>query len=249
MTNPWFVRRQQTRHPNLRLFCFPYAGGSASIFQDWETVLPQTVELWAVQYPGRDKRMAEAPVTNLQDLASAIAREVEPHVDARFSFFGHSIGATVALEVARLLRGTVGIQPSALFVSGSRAPQLDRPDPPIYDLPDAQFREELRKLNGTPEDVLQHDELMDLLMPRLRADFAMNDTYTYVPDTPLTCPIFAYGGLADPDIARVDVDAWRVQTTGAFTIRMLPGDHFFIHSRRDALLRVLSADLLQVVGK
>jgi medium-chain acyl-[acyl-carrier-protein] hydrolase len=248
MTSPWFVRRRHVRQPDLRLFCFPYAGGSASIFQDWETILPQTVEVWAVQYPGRDKRMAEAPFTDLRDLATAVAAEIQPYIDTQFAFFGHSIGATVGLELTQLLRGG-GPEACALFVSGTRAPQLGHPDPPIYNLPDKEFREELRKLNGTPEDVLQHDELMELLMPRLRADFAMNDTYNYVPSSPLACPIFAYGGLADPDISKAEVDAWRIHTTGGFSIRMLPGDHFFIHSQRDSLLRVLATDLLQLLRK
>src|SRR5438874_1625299 len=103
MTDPWFVRRRQGRRPSLRLFCFPYAGGSASVFNDWEATLPQTIDLWAVQYPGRDTRIAEAPYRNLCDLVEAIALAMEPHLDARFAFFGHSIGATVGLELARLL--------------------------------------------------------------------------------------------------------------------------------------------------
>ncbi|NJO48502.1 MAG: thioesterase [Leptolyngbyaceae cyanobacterium RM2_2_4] len=212
---------------HLRLFCFPYAGGSSLNFRSWADHLPATVELCPIELPGRGPRMQEKPFTQLQPLIQAIAPALIPYLDKSFAFFGHSMGALVSFELAHLLRKDFGCSPSHLFVSGRRAPQLPDPDPPIHTLPDAEFIEELRRLNGTPEAVLQHDELMQLLLPTLRADFAVLETYRYTPAPPFDCPITAFGGLQDQDVGSEPLGAWREQTCADFSLHLFPGDHFF----------------------
>jgi medium-chain acyl-[acyl-carrier-protein] hydrolase len=128
-------------------------------------------------------------------------------------------------------------------VSGCRAPQIPAPRPPIHALPEPAFLDELRRLNGTPETVLENAELMQLLLPVLRADFALLETYVYTPKPPLDYPISAFGGLQDREVSCDELEAWREQTSAAFSLQMLPGDHFFLNSARSLLLQSLSQKL------
>jgi medium-chain acyl-[acyl-carrier-protein] hydrolase len=133
--------------------------------------------------------------------------------------------------------------PVHLFISGFRAPQLPDRDPPIHHLAEPEFISELRRLNGTPEAVLENKELVQLLLPTLRADFAAAETYQYTEDAPLDCSITALGGLEDPEATEADMTAWQLQTTNRFRTLMFPGDHFFLHNSKDALLAAISQDL------
>jgi medium-chain acyl-[acyl-carrier-protein] hydrolase len=168
-------------------------------------------------------------------------------MDRPFAFFGHSMGALVSFELARLLRREHATLPHALFVSGRRPPQLPM-EPPTYDLPEDEFVEELRRMGGTPEEVLRHPELLNLLLPTLRSDFELSQTYSYTEAPPFTFPITAFGGLNDQFVPREDLDQWREQTSGSFQLRMFPGDHFFLHSSQALLLQMLSRDLVQVIS-
>lgn len=212
------------------------------MFRAWPQDLPQKVELCAIQLPGRENRMLEEPFDRLPPLIDAVREALESRLDKPFAFFGHSLGALVGFELARRLRREGGPQPEYLFVSGSGAPQLPDLTPNTYDLPDAEFVEELRRLNGTPEEVLDHPELMRLIIPMLRADFAVCQTYLYKDEPPLACPITAFGGLSDQEVSRDQVEAWREQTT-SFSCHMLDGDHFFLHSARPLILQVISREL------
>ncbi|HHP7244069.1 MAG TPA: thioesterase II family protein [Elainellaceae cyanobacterium] len=244
-SNAWVTCPQPNPHASLRLFCFPYAGGSAFTFRGWADQLPATVELCPIELPGRGLRMRENPFTRMLPLVRAIAPFLLPYLDKPFAFFGHSMGALVSFELARLLRRTYGRNPSHLFVSGRRAPQVPDLDPPIHTLPNSEFLQELSRLNGTPEAVLQNHELMQLLMPTLRADFAVLETYAYIPELTLDCPITAFGGLHDPEVCCKILEAWREQTCTAFSLEMFPGDHFFLHTAQSLLMQSLSQTLIQ----
>lgn len=189
--------------------------------------------------------MQEKPFTQMLPLVQAIASSLLPYLDKPFAFFGHSMGGLVGFELARLLHRDYGCSPVHLFVSGRRAPQVPDPDPPIHTLPDSEFLAELRRLNGTPEAVLQNDELMQLLLPILRADFAVLETYDYTLQPLLNCPITAFGGLQDPEVCCEELEAWREQTRAAFSLHMFPGDHFFLHTAQSLLLQSLSQTLTQ----
>lgn len=241
--NPWFAHVALDPAAKLRLFCFPHAGGGASTFRDWSNGLPPSVEVWPIQPPGRETRMLETPFTQLMPLAQAIEQALRAYLDKPFAFFGHSMGARVCFEVARLLRQRGGPLPVGLFVSADRAPQLPDPNAPLHVLPEEEFIAELRRLNGTPESVLQCAELMRVLLPLLRADLTLIETYVYQAQAPLDCPISAMGGSQDPEANRMELDAWREQTRGSFTLRMFPGDHFFLASSKMAVLAALSQDL------
>jgi medium-chain acyl-[acyl-carrier-protein] hydrolase len=176
-------------------------------------------------------------------------RELRPHFDKPFAFFGHSNGGLMVFELARALRREGGPMPLQLLVGGRPAPQLEITDPPIHALPHDEFIQELRRFAGTPDEVLENAEIMELIMPLLRADFAMGETYQYVPEPPLDLPISAYGGQLDADVSEEQVQAWREQTTGEFRMRMFPGDHFFINSDRAQVLAEVSRDLRTLLGR
>jgi medium-chain acyl-[acyl-carrier-protein] hydrolase len=158
-------------------------------------------------------------------------------------------GGLVSFELARALRRQHGQGPVHLFVSGRGAPQIPSEEPPLHALPEPEFINELRRLNGTPGEVLEHEELMQLLLPILRADFAVCETYHYEPAPPLDCPITAFGGLQDEDVTLAQIAAWREQTRAAFSAHLLPGDHFFLHTAQSLLLQILSQELNQLLGR
>ena len=188
--------------------------------------------------------MREPACTRLEPLVESLTREIVPYLDRPFAFFGHSMGAIISFELARRLRWERGIEPDHLFISAQRAPQLPEQDPYIHDLPEPEFLAELGRLKGTPRELLEHTELMQLLLPLLRADFAVCRTYTYFSSTPLRCPITVLGGLQDETVPRTQLEPWRDQTTGLFRVHMLEGDHFFINRQQTAILSII-LDTLQ----
>jgi medium-chain acyl-[acyl-carrier-protein] hydrolase len=242
----WLTRPGPDRSARLRLFCFPYSGAGASIYYRWIGQLPRGINVCPVELPGRASRVAEPPYTQLSPLVDAAAEALLPYLHLPFALLGHSMGALVCFELARLLRRR-GLQPVRLFASGHGAPQLPERDPPIHALSEPEFVEKLREFGGTPEEVLANAELRELLLPILRADFAVCETYAYTAEEPLDCPISAFGGLADREVPGEDLDAWRVQTRGAFTLRMFPGDHFFLQTAQPFVLRSVARDLEDVV--
>jgi medium-chain acyl-[acyl-carrier-protein] hydrolase len=244
----WVTRPVPNPGASLRLFCLPYAGGGSSIFRAWGETLPTTVDVCPVQLPGRENRFEERPFTNLRDLVETLAHALDPYLDRPFALFGHSMGALIAFELARQLRRESRAAPAHLLVSGFRAPQLPGREDPIHNLPQTEFMDELRELNGTPEEILQVSELMELLLPVLRADFTMVETHTHSPEAPLACPISAYGGLDDRHATRETLAPWRDQTQERFSLELLPGDHFFLRSAVTPLLEAISKLLSSVDG-
>jgi medium-chain acyl-[acyl-carrier-protein] hydrolase len=244
--NPWLPYRVAKPHARLRMFCFPYAGGGASIYRSWSTFLPPDVEVCAIQMPGRESRVREQLFNRYRPMTVALADALGPFLDLPFVFFGHSLGALISFELARELRRRGQTLPLHLFVSGRGAPDLPLREAPIHALPEPEFIAELRRLNGTPEAVLQHEELMRLVLPILRADFSVNETYVYTGEEPLDLGISALGGLGDDDVTREDLQAWRQQARGSFRMRMFQGDHFFIHSTQNLLLEAVARDLAEV---
>ncbi len=247
-TSNWLSKPNPNRQKSQRLFCFPYAGGAAAIYREWDKKLPSNVEVCPVQLPGHGNRLSEPPFRKIEPLVEAAAEALLPYLEGSFAFFGHSMGAIISFELAHLLRRRHQAMPERLFLSGRPAPHLIKREAVTYDLPEPEFIEELRRLKGTPREVLEHPELMSMISPTLRADFELCQKYEPSPGTPLECPITAFGGLQDQDVTRAQLEGWRDYTSSSFVLRMFPGDHFFLHSSAPLLLRMIAQELNDTQG-
>lgn len=242
-TNAWIFGARPNPQARFRLFCFPYAGGGASIFRSWLNGLPTEVEVLPVQLPGRENRLKEPLFDRFTSLIEALVAALQPYFTVPCAFFGHSMGALVSFELARQLRRQHGLLPVHLFASAYRAPQTPIVGPLLHTLPEPALVKMLLQLNGTKREILENDELRQFLLPILRADFAVCETYQYVHEEPLACPITTFGGLQDTRVNRYELAAWHEQTSSRFTQRMLPGDHFFLQSTRASLLQIIAQEL------
>ena len=213
------------------------------MYFSWLEQITPDVEICAIQLPGRERRINEPSFSQLSPLIAVLTEVIEPYLAKPFAFFGHSLGALISFELARALRRHYAITPFHLFVSAQPAPQLPNPEPALCHLSDSEFLKALQRLNGTPPVVLANKELMQLVMPTLRADFALIETYQYLPDAPFHCPITVFGGEHDLNIRTEHLDAWRYQTQSAFQLKIFDGDHFYLHAQRETLLNLMLEEL------
>ena len=233
----------------LRIFCLPYAGGGASIYRPWVRQLPREVQVCPIQLPGREERLSETLFTRVPPLVSALAEALTPHMDHPYVLFGHSLGALLAFELARELRRRELPAPRHLYVSAARAPHLPPREQAVHALPEPEFLAELcRRYGSMPAAVLQSAELMAMLLPILRADMALLETYQHQSEPPLPCPIGALTGLEDPHVRREEVAAWREHTSGGFTLQLLPGGHLYLKDDPTAVPRALARGLTSYLG-
>ncbi|GHG93813.1 thioesterase II family protein [Streptomyces lanatus] len=239
----WIVAPARRTPPALRLFCLPYAAGAASVYTGWSGALGEHIEVCPVEYPGRQTRWRESPHARLAPLVDELASALEGELDVPYALFGHSMGSLVAFELARELRRRGAGEPHALFVSGGRAPRLRHEQPRTHDQPDAFVVDRLRRLGGLPGEVCDEPELLELLMPAIRADFAVCETYEYRAEPLLTCPVVAFAGTEDPEVPAARMAPWAEETTGPFVRYELPGDHFFLRPSRTPLLDTVRAAL------
>jgi medium-chain acyl-[acyl-carrier-protein] hydrolase len=240
----WTTRWQPEPDAALRLFCLPHTGGGAAVYRLWASLLAPQIEVVAIRLPGRECRYAQEPHSRIETLIPALLNDLEPELQRPYAWFGHSMGALVAFEACRegRRRGLPG--PSHLFVSGRRAPHLPARDRPVHAAPREELVAHLRTLGGTPPQVLEDRASLSFLLPMLRADFAVSETYVHRPDRPLDCPVSVFGAAADPVTSAAELVAWRVHTSRQWSVRMFPGDHFFLHGpARAQVLAALRQDL------
>jgi medium-chain acyl-[acyl-carrier-protein] hydrolase len=245
-SNRWVLFPRPNPAAALRLFCFHYAGGSAQAFHNWPADLPPSVEMGTFQLPGRGARLGEPHARRLAPLSRVAAQELLPYLDKPFVFFGHSLGALLCFETARILRRETHRQPAHLFVSACEAPHRRSREELLSGLPKSELVKKLREFGGAPAEALQNDELLDLMMPTIRADFELCETYEYHSEPPLECPMTIYGGLEDREVEAERLAAWSEMTVGTCEIRMFPGGHFYINSSRAIFLETFARDLLQL---
>jgi pyochelin biosynthetic protein PchC len=226
----------------MRLVCFPHAGGSARFFRSWAGQLPVTIELLAVQYPGREDRLDEECLTDMGQIADRIAAVLDPVMDRPLVLFGHSLGAAIAYEVARRLGRRTGQGPAALFVSGRPAPSRQRAES-LHLAQDHVLWDDVRRLAGTRGQVLDHPELASLMLPTLRGDYRLSETYRSAPGPLLRCPVIACLGDSDPEVTPAEARCWGEVTGGGFSLQVFAGDHFYLVSREAEVVAMLVSQL------
>ena len=199
-----------------------------------------------MQLPGREARLMEPAFSSVFPLVDALAPAMVPFLDKPFALFGHSMGALVIFELARKLRRERRLLPECLFPSARVAPGFPLKGRPVSNLPEDELVQELIQFNGTEQGVLQDKELLSLILPTLRADFAVHEGHKYSEEPPLQCPIVAFGGLQDPETEEEGLDAWRAHTSNSFAKRMFAGDHFFINSQQSLFFSGLSQELQKI---
>jgi surfactin synthase thioesterase subunit len=226
-----------------QLFCFPHAGGGPSFFRLWRASLEPEIAVRRVQLPGREERLEDPPFRRVAELVEPLCTALEPCLDQPYALFGHSMGAVIAYEVARWFSGPSKAAPSRLIVSGRRAPGLASGRRPLTALADGEFIAEVGRLNGIPPEVLGEPELLDMLLPALRADFELAETYQPLAGDRLSCPVVAYLSKDDPETDYEGVLRWREVTTGEFSMRVFRGDHFYLKAGRADVLNAVRQDL------
>lgn len=234
-----FVVPKPVLKPKLRLFCFPYAGGAVHTYTDWVGKLGNSVEVVLVQPPGRGSRMMETAHDCMDDVIAELIQESSFITQVPYVLFGHSLGSRIAFELSCALHSRGERQPEYFIASGSRAPHLAVDEKKTYMLPESEFIQELEKLNGTPKEVLDNVELMQLLTPLLRADFKIAETYRAT-KMPMPYPILTLHGKDDTEITYDQLKAWGDLTHMNHSIEELSGDHFFINTHSQSVIQHVS---------
>lgn len=239
--NKWFLK-QPEKNDRLRIFCFPYAGAGGSVYKNWSYKEDQHVGVCPIQYPGRENRLFEPPIQEMDLLVSEICAQIRKHLDCPYLLFGHSLGAKVAFRVASAMQKTHGT-PAGLIVAGARAPHISETNP-ICHLDDDKIIEELRRLGGTPDEILNNKEIMKLFLPSIRADYTLADCFVCKESRILDCSLMAVTGEYDQEATREEMDKWKGYTKKNFTHRAVRGDHFFIEAHEKELLGMIADEYL-----
>jgi medium-chain acyl-[acyl-carrier-protein] hydrolase len=239
----WLVPPIGPATAKLRLFCFPPAGSGAAAFRLWPALLSPAVDVYRVQPPGREMRFREPLIGSMSEYLDAMLPAILPSLEGRFAFFGHSMGSLVAFNVARRLRRDCKRLPQHLFVSAFRSPQAP-PMKRIHELADGDFVHELRETyDGIPDQLLHEPEVLSLMLPIIRADLAVASSDRYIAESPLECPVTAFGGLGDRWVDEQQLAEWCVQTSARFDLQMFPGNHYYLASATEALMSAIRGSL------
>ena len=234
-----FIRRAVRPDPRARLICFPHAGAGAGSYRTWPALLPPDIELVAVQLPGREDRVGDAPFTRAEPMIRSVLQALRPYLDLPAAFFGHSGGALLAYESARGLMRRLGISPAWLILSGQNAPDRGQQER-LHRLPDSKLAERMRELDGTDPEILDHPDALRDLLPVLRTDFMVWETYRFTPESGVAVPIDVLGGDRDRCTDDAGLAGWREWTSGPVTVRMFPDGHFFLHQARGEIVGLIA---------
>jgi len=225
----WILRQKPRNKAKIRLFCFPYAGSSGMVtFKFLVDTLPDSIEVCPIELPGRGARMTENLIGNLDKVVNEILSDIKDYLDLPFIFFGHSMGALICYELTHKIRSIYNRSPLKLYVSAHNAPFLARNGKIMHKLDETEFKSELIKINGIAQDILEHAELMELMLPIIKNDYKLCETYKFSQKEKLNCPITAFGGTYDKDVTENQLWEWKELTTSNFELDMFEGDHFFI---------------------
>nr|AMB48441.1 polyketide synthase [Nostoc sp. CAVN2] len=244
----WFKFSQRNSQPLFRLFCFPHAGASSSVFNSWPEKFASKIEVCPIQLPGRGNRLKEPAFTKVKPLVQTLAPIIKPYLDIPFAFFGHSMGALVSFELTRELRRQNYPTPDYLFVGGYRAPHIPDLKSPIYKLPEPKFIQALSAYGGIPDNMLQDQFFLQAFLPTFRADFELLDTYFHAKEEPLESPIYVFGGLEDHTVGIKKLSSWEEQTKADFKLKMFTGGHFFVRGVEDEIIKIIEETIFCTIN-
>ena len=243
-TESLWVRRAPRKNRSLRLICLPYGGGGASIYHSLADLLPEEIEVVALQLPGREDRSAERPPTNLRRLIHTSAIAVGPYCATPFAFYGHCAGALLAFELAYEINAKFGIWPTHFVAAAQQAPHVPPTSLLLRPLPDEKLLEVVKERGGLPDAIAENSELTQFLLPLLRSDFALWRQYAYQPKKPLPCPVTTLRGIDDDVADGSSVKAWQEHTSADFTHFEVDGGHYFVNSMQADTAALLSRQLI-----
>ena len=235
----WFPYARIVGSAKYRLFCFPHAGGTASKYSSFFESFDKNFEIFAIQIPGRENRFREIPYTSIKLLCEEIFNVLVQLSDKPFVFFGHSMGAVIAFELARLFHKSNLQLPKHLLLSSHRAPDIQLRHKPLYNLPEKELLEELSKLGGTAKELFLNSYLFRTFIPTIRADLSIAQTYVYEDEKPLPISISVFGGDNDMYVGSDDLTGWQKQTTKSFTLNLFKGGHFYLYDNKYDFLSII----------
>ena len=240
-SSKWIICPHENPNARIRLFCFPYAGSGISVYHSWYEKLSAEIELCMVKLPGRETRFNEAPYRRLPELIKKLSPAISIFFDKPFMFFGHSLGAHICFYLTRYLKENSQPHPEHIFISAARAPHLpELPHSLNYEMDEEAFIDKLKEFGGMVDEVLQNRELLDLVLPVLRADIEMLNTMKYTKGTPLECSITSIYGELDERANREDSEAWKKHTSKAFNLEKTEGKHLFINTHQDQVIDIIN---------
>lgn len=230
MSDQWFQVLRPNPRAAVRVFGLHYAGGGASWFRTWNDLFPASLELNAIQLPGREGRLREPPLKSVREVVEPLSRAVDGRLDRPYIVYGHSMGALLGFELLRALKDGGSPMPLCFFVSGRQAPDTPQRFAPISGLPDAELIREMgERYRAIPQAVLGEPELLRLMLPTLRADLSIVESYRYTTQQPLGVAISASGGRSDFLVSEEEIKGWSRHTSGPFEMKMHDGGHFFVN--------------------
>ncbi len=249
MNHSW-IRLSKNDGGPINIFCFPYSGGGAQVFSPFAEMLPPNISVYALEMPGRGRRFKEIPHKSVFSLVKEAVEGMQLIPDnSKFIFLGHSLGGLIAFETARELDHRNMPLPMHLYVSGTRAPQIPMRELTVSDLSHDEFIEKLKELGGTPDEILENKEMLEIMTPILLNDFKLYEAYRFQAYAPLECPITAFGGSKDKFVKPDDIQMWSEHTSRLFTKHIFDEGHFFIHTHSKEMIDIVMQNLtLQLRG-
>jgi len=239
----WFVNPKPRPNAQLRIICFPYAGGNAATYNQWPEHLYDNVEVIGVQAPGRSSRLFEPAIDTMEAMIASLMPLLPDLLDKPYILFGHSLGSRIAFETLVACDKANLPLPVHFIASGGRGPHLADNEDPTIGLSDSAFVAKLRELEGTPEEVLNNSELMELLLPLIRAEFALSERYQYQGNAQFDVPLSIFGGVEDDGVSKERLLSWQQHFSNEGKLHMFPGGHFFVESEQ----RLVTEKINQIV--